>query len=963
MQPSGILETAKATNPVKDLQRYGQSIWLDYIRRNLLTSGELKKLIDEDGLRGMTSNPAIFEKAIVGSTDYTDLLQSLAQKHDLDAKARYEVLAIRDIQDAADFLRPVYDATRRRDGYVSLEVSPYLARDTNGTLDEARRLWKAVARENVMIKVPGTAEGIPAFQQLIGEGININVTLLFAQEVYEKVAEAYIAGLEQLSATGGDVSKMASVASFFISRIDTLVDSKVNEKLKAKPDAQQEALLKGIFGKVAIANGKLTYQKYLQIFSGPRWEKLAARGAQTQRVLWASTSTKNPAYRDVIYVEELIGKDTVNTVPPATLDAFREHGRVRESLTENIESAKQTMSDLAKVGISMKEVTDQLTVEGVKLFADAFDKLLGAVEKSTRNEVSPKVNKQNFKLPPDLASSVKTHIDDWRANGKVRRLWQRDASLWTNTDEAKWLGWLGVTEEQTARLRDFRQLAEDVKSAGFTHVLLLGMGGSSLCPEVLKMTFGKLTAFPELHVLDSTDPAQVKSFENRIDLSRTLFIVSSKSGSTLEPNIFKQYFFERAKEVAGPGKAGSQFIAITDPGSKMEQVARSDHFRHIFHGLASIGGRYSALSDFGVIPALAMGLDVAKFLDRTEDMVQACASSVPVEENPGAVLGVVLGAAHNLGRDKVTIITSPGISDLGAWLEQLLAESTGKDGKGIIPVDREQVGEPEVYGKDRLFVYLRLETAPDAAQDTKVTALENSGQPVVRISLGDTYDLGQEFFRWEIATAVAGSIIGINPFNQPDVEASKIATRNLTSEYEKTGALPEERPLIDRDGIKLFTDTKNAEALAKAAGNDQSLVGFLRAHLNRMQAGDYFALLAYVQMNGANEDKLQAIRHMLRDSKRVATCLGFGPRFLHSTGQAYKGGPDSGVFLQITCDDAVDLPIPGQRYTFGIVKAAQARGDFQVLAERNRRALRVHLGEDVQKGLVTLQSAIKQVLG
>jgi transaldolase/glucose-6-phosphate isomerase len=963
MQPSGILETAKATNPVKDLQRYGQSIWLDYIRRNLLTSGELKKLIDEDGLRGMTSNPAIFEKAIVGSTDYTDLLQSLAQKHDLDAKARYEVLAIRDIQDAADFLRPVYDATRRRDGYVSLEVSPYLARDTNGTLDEARRLWKAVARENVMIKVPGTAEGIPAFQQLIGEGININVTLLFAQEVYEKVAEAYIAGLEQLSATGGDVSKMASVASFFISRIDTLVDSKVNEKLKAKPDAQQEALLKGILGKVAIANGKLTYQKYLQIFSGPRWEKLAARGAQTQRVLWASTSTKNPAYRDVIYVEELIGKDTVNTVPPATLDAFREHGRVRESLTENIESAKQTMSDLAKVGISMKEVTDQLTVEGVKLFADAFDKLLEAVEKSTRNEVSPKVNKQNFKLPPDLASSVKTHIDDWRANGKVRRLWQRDASLWTNTDEAKWLGWLGVTEEQTARLRDFRQLGEDVKSAGFTHVLLLGMGGSSLCPEVLKMTFGKLTAFPELHVLDSTDPAQVKSFENRIDLSRTLFIVSSKSGSTLEPNIFKQYFFERAKEVAGPGKAGSQFIAITDPGSKMEQVARSDHFRHIFHGLASIGGRYSALSDFGVIPALAMGLDVAKFLDRTEDMVQACASSVPVEENPGAVLGVVLGAAHNLGRDKVTIITSPGISDLGAWLEQLLAESTGKDGKGIIPVDREQVGEPEVYGKDRLFVYLRLETAPDAAQDTKVTALENSGQPVVRISLGDTYDLGQEFFRWEIATAVAGSIIGINPFNQPDVEASKIATRNLTSEYEKTGALPEERPLTDRDGIKLFTDTKNAEALAKAAGNDQSLVGFLRAHLNRVETGDYFALLAYVQMNGANEDKLQAIRHMLRDSKRVATCLGFGPRFLHSTGQAYKGGPDSGVFLQITCDDAVDLPIPGQRYTFGIVKAAQARGDFQVLAERNRRALRVHLGEDVQKGLVTLQSAIKQVLG
>jgi transaldolase / glucose-6-phosphate isomerase len=963
MQPTGILETAKATNPLKDLQRYGQSVWLDYIRRNLLTSGELKRLIDEDGLRGMTSNPAIFEKAIAGSTDYTDLLNSLAEKRDLDAKARYEILAIRDIQDAADSLRPVYDGTKRRDGYVSLEVSPYLARDTKGTLEEARRLWKAVGRDNIMIKVPGTAEGIPAFQQLISEGININVTLLFAQEVYEKVAEAYIAGLEQLAGAGGDVSKMASVASFFISRIDTLVDSKVNEKLKAAKDAQQKGLLKSILGKIAIANGKLTYQRYLQIFSGPRWEKLAAKGAQTQRVLWASTSTKNAAYRDVIYVEELIGKDTVNTIPPATLDAFRDHGKLRESLTEDIEGAKKSMADLAKAGISMKEVTDTLTNEGVKLFADAFDKLLAAVEKSSRKEITPKVNKQNFKLPSDLASSVKTLIDEWRANGKVRRLWQRDASLWTNTDEANWLGWLGIVPDQSARIQEFRNFAEDVKRSGFTHVLLLGMGGSSLCPEVLKLTFGKISGWPELHVLDSTDPAQVKTFENKIDIAKTLFIVSSKSGSTLEPNIFKQYFFERTKQVVGTDKAGSHFVAITDPGSKMEQVAKADNFRHIFHGLPSIGGRYSALSDFGVVPAAAMGIDVSKFLDRTEEMVEACASSVPVEQNPGAVLGIILGSAHNLRRDKVTIITSPGISDLGAWLEQLLAESTGKEGKGVIPVDREQLGTPEVYGNDRVFIYLRLETAPDAAQDAKVTALENAGQPVVRISLGDTYDLGQEFFRWEIATAVAGSIIGINPFNQPDVEASKVATRNLTSEYEKTGSLPSEQPLIEEGGIQLFTDTKNAQALIKAAGNDVSLKGYLRAHLNRIGAGDYFALLGYVTMNGANEEKLQAIRHLLRDSKRVATCLGFGPRFLHSTGQAYKGGPNSGVFLQITCDDAVDLPVPGQKYTFGVVKAAQARGDFQVLAERDRRALRVHLGEDVDKGLATLQKAIKQALG
>ena len=963
MQPTGIIESAKATNPLKQLLDYGQSVWLDYIRRKLLTSGELKRLIEEDGLRGMTSNPAIFEKAIAGSTDYTDFLASLNSRRELDAKARYELLAIRDIQDAADLLRPVYQSSSRRDGYVSLEVSPYLARDTKGTIEEARRLWQSVGRENVMIKVPGTAEGIPAFQQLISEGININVTLLFAQEVYERVAEAYIAGLEQLAARGGDVSKMASVASFFISRIDTLVDSKVNEQLKSTKDPKREELLKSLLGKVAIANGKLTYQKYLKIFSGPRWEALAKKGAQTQRVLWASTSTKNPAYRDVIYVEDLIGKDTVNTIPPTTLDAFRDHGHVRETLTEQIDAARRTMEDLDRAGISMKAVTDQLTDEGVKLFADAFDKLLEAVEKSTKREVTPKVNQQTHQLPQDLAAAVKSAVDDWRAGGKVRRLWQRDASLWTNTDEANWMGWLSVTEEQIAQIQDLQKVADDVRRAGFSHALLLGMGGSSLCPEVLKMTFGKISGFPELHVLDSTDPAQVKAFENKIDVAKTVFIVSSKSGSTLEPNIFKQYFYERVQQAVGPDKAGSHFIAVTDPGSHMQKAAEADRFRHIFFGVPSIGGRYSALSNFGTVPAAVMGLDVGKFLDRTEQMVEACAASVPVEENPGAMLGIILGTAARAGRDKVTIITSPGISDLGAWLEQLLAESTGKDGKGIIPVDREQLAGPEAYGNDRVFAYIRLESAPDAAQDAKITALEKAGQPVVRISIGDTYDLGQEFFRWEIATAVAGSILGINPFNQPDVEASKVETRKLTSEYEKTGSLPPEKPILEENGIKLFTDQANADALSKASGNDRTLAGYLRAHLNRIGQRDYFALLAFIQMNGAHEDKVQAARHMVRDKKRVATCLGFGPRFLHSTGQAYKGGPNSGVFLQVTCDDAVDLPVPGQKYSFGIVKAAQARGDFQVLVERKRRALRVHLGQDVDRDLERLRAAIQQVLG
>ncbi len=564
-------------------------------------------------------------------------------------------------------------------------------------------------------------------------------------------------------------------------------------------------------------------------------------------------------------------------------------------------------------------------------------------------------------LPETLAATVKTTIADWQSGGKMKRLWDRDATLWTGSDESSWLGWLDIVEEQTAQHDQLLKLAKEVQTRGFEHILLLGMGGSSLCPEVLRMTFGRIPHFPTLHVLDSTDPAQVKAFEHQIDVAKTLFIVSSKSGSTLEPNIFKQYFFERTKQAVGAVKVGSHFMAVTDPGSKMQQVAEADKFLHIFFGRPSIGGRYSALSNFGMEPAAAMGMDTKKFLARAAEMVRACGAGAAVEENPGAVLGVILGAAANAGRDKVTIVASPAISDLGAWLEQLLAESTGKIGKGIIPVDRERLTSPEIYGNDRVFAYIRLEGAVDADQEAKVAAIEKAGHPIVRISMADIYDLGAEFFRWEIATAVAGAIIGINAFNQPDVEASKIATKNLTSEYEKTGSLPSEKPIVEDNGIKLFTDEKNAADLAKAAGSS-TLVAYLKAHLARIKSGDYFAVLGYIQMNAEHEQALQAMRHAVRDSKHVATCLGFGPRFLHSTGQAYKGGPNSGVFLQITCDDAVELPVPGQKYTFGIVKAAQARGDFQVLAERGRRALRVHLGSNLKAGLATLQAAVDKAL-
>jgi glucose-6-phosphate isomerase len=572
------------------------------------------------------------------------------------------------------------------------------------------------------------------------------------------------------------------------------------------------------------------------------------------------------------------------------------------------------------------------------------------------------IQSPRWEFSAPLTQAVQATLNGWQAGNKMARLWRGDPTLWTSDDEDKWVGWLGIVEEQLKQLPQLTAAAADAARAGFTHVLLLGMGGSSLCPEVLKITYGKQPGHPELHVLDSTDPAQIKSVESQVNLARTLCIVASKSGSTLEPNIFKQYFFDRMQQIVGKEKAGEHFIAITDPGSKMQQVAERDHFRKIFFGVASIGGRYSALSNFGMVPAAVMGLDLGKFLQRTSEMVQACKPEVPVDQNPGAVLGAILGTLGNLGRNKVTIITSPGIHDLGAWLEQLIAESTGKIGKGLVPVDREALGAPEVYGNDRVFVHLRLANEPDTAQKQKLDALRSAGHPVVEIELADTYDLGQEFFRWEIATAVAGSILKINPFNQPDVEASKIVTRQLTEAYEKTGKLPEEAPIFDEAGIKLFTDERNAANLKSLAGSDRSLTGYLRAHLSQLSPGDYMALLAYVEMNSAHEETLQAIRHAMRDRKRVATCLGFGPRFLHSTGQAYKGGPNSGVFLQITCDDANDLPVPGQKYTFGTVKAAQARGDFQVLAERKRRALRVHLPKDVDSGLEKLKKAVVEAL-
>ncbi len=946
------------TNPVKALENHGQSVWLDFLARGFIAK-DLKRLIDEDGVKGVTSNPSIFEKAIDASDEYDGSIGKVLKERDRPVAELFERVAVEDIQHAADVLRPVYDELSGKDGFVSLEVSPYLATETKGTIAEARRLWKEVRRKNLMIKVPATAEGLPAIEQLTGEGISINITLLFSQKVYRQVAEAYLAGLETYVAGGGDPSHVASVASFFVSRIDTMVDRQLDEKIAKANDPIEKERLAGLKGKVAIANAKLAYQDYKTLFAGARWERLAARGARPQRLLWASTGTKNKDYSDVLYVEELIGQNTINTMPPATLEAFRDHGGLRDSLEENIEEARRILEELERSGISLDAVTAALLKDGVRLFADSADKLYGAVAHKRMAALGGALDHQQLALGDRLGKTVAHETEEWRASARIRKLWQRDSSIWTGTDENKWLGWL--TSAGDADIADYEDFAERVKGQNFSDAVVLGMGGSSLGPEVLAKSFPKKPGFPKLRVLDSTDPAQVRAMEKAVDIEKTLFIVSSKSGGTTEPNALKNYFFDRVTDAIGARKAGHRFIAVTDPGSSLEKVAIRQGFARVFHGEPSIGGRYSVLSPFGLVPAAAAGIDIHGLIEHALAMVRSCGADVPSQENPGVQLGLAMGLAGLDGRDKVTITCSSPIADFGAWAEQLIAESTGKDGKGLIPIDGELLGEPGIYGNDRFFIDIRTEGEDDPSRDDKLGAIEKAGHPVARIVMKSIDHLGQEFFRFEMATAVAGAVLGINPFNQPDVESAKVKTRELTAAFEKNGKLPAEQPVAAFADADVYTDDGNADALRRA-GADGGLDSWLKAHLSRARGGDYVALLAYIAREAGHIDALQAMRLKLRDRRHVATCAEFGPRFLHSTGQAYKGGPDTGVFLQITADNAKDLKIPGQKASFGVIEAAQARGDFDVLTERGRRALRVHLKGDLESGLKMLDAAIAQAL-
>ncbi len=857
-------------NPLFRLRELGQSVWLDYIRRGLIASGELKRLVDDYAVAGVTSNPSIFNKAISGSTDYDDALRSLVERGERDPKSLFLRLAVEDIGMTADILRPVHDNTKGSDGFASLEVSPNLAHDTAGTILEAGELFSRLARPNVMIKVPGTPEGTPAIEELTAQGVNVNVTLLFDVKAHEQVALAYIAGLERRLAAGQPLDGVSSVASFFVSRVDTAVDALLPESSPLR-------------GKVAIANARIAYQLFNRLFSSLRWERLAAAGGRVQRPLWASTGTKNPNYSDVLYVEELIGPHTVNTMPESTLHAFADHGRLRPTLAQELDEAEMTIGLLAESGIDLEEVTAKLLEDGVAAFQQDFDKLLAGIEAKCGRIVAAE-GRPRLSLG-SLATPLEERLSQMAKAEAPRRIWAKDHTLWKPDPTAisNRLGWLTLPEKMHEGLSHLQPFVEGC--AEFQRVVLLGMGGSSLAPEVLATTFGGRP----LTVLDTTHPEGVLAVERGGDLRQTLFIVASKSGGTVETLSHFAYFFDKAPD-------GSQFVAITDPGTPLEALARQRGFRRVFLNPPDVGGRYSALSYFGLVPAALIGADVHALLDSAEEMACACASCLPIADNPGIWLGALIGEAARAGRDKLTLILPDQIASFGAWLEQLIAESTGKEGTGILPVEGEPLGPADVYGDDRLFVSVGMETAL---------------QPSLVIPFDGPITLGAEFFRWEFATAVAGHVLAINPFDQPNVQEAKDATRRLLD----TDALPTQ-PYDD-----------------------------LGALLETVRPGDYLAIQAYLPRSAENASHLQAARVRLRDRLRVATTVGFGPRFLHSTGQLHKGGPATGVFIQVVDEPSVDVPIPGKPYTFRRLLDAQSTGDLQALRARGRRVARVRLSD------------------
>ena len=892
-----------ANNSLQALRQLGQSVWYDNMYRALIGSGELQRLIDS-GVTGLTSNPTIFEKAVSSGDDYDDSLIAYA-KDGLTPEDAFEALAIEDIQAAADLLRPVYEDTGGADGFASLEVNPHLAHNTEGTIAAAERLFSALGRPNAMIKVPATPEGIPAIRHLIGQGININVTLIFSLDMYARVRDAYVAGLEDLVHSGGDPATVSSVASFFVSRVDTAVDGLLQ-------NSGEE--VSHLLGKAAVANAKIAYQDFEETFATPRFLALSAKGARVQRPLWASTSTKNPEYSDVMYVETLIGPDTVNTMPDATLAAYLEHGTARSSIEDDVEEARETLSALESAGISMDAVTTQLMHDGVKAFADSFDQLIDNISAKRERLLATSAAPAGVSLGKARATADEA-VASLQGSETLARIWSRDHTLWSNdpAEISDRLGWLDVASSMLGEVDDLTSFADEIRRAGIEHIVLLGMGGSSLGPEVLSKCFGGRDGFPELIVLDSTLPSRIRTVANTIDPARTLFLVSSKSGATIEPNMLYKFFRRLAEDAVGSDSAGSHFVAITDPGTPLDDLAERDGFRRTFRNPPDIGGRYSVLSFFGLVPAALIGCDIRALLRSAISMQAACGPEARAPGNPGAWLGAVIGALARSGRDKLTILTSPSLAPIGPWVEQLVAESLGKNGAGVVPIVGEPPMCPELYGDDRNFVYLKL-TGEDSDVDALAEDLALLRHPVIRYELEDLSDMGAEFYRWEFAIATAAAVMGVHPFNQPDVQRAKYLTGQFLDKFESDGLAPDLSP---RGSLSdLVADTKQA---------------------------DYIAILAYIEQTPETDLALNSLRATISARHRVPTTLGYGPRYLHSTGQLHKGGPDNVALLMLTTPHETDIEIPGENYTFGVLADAQAASDLHALRGIGRRTARVVL--------------------
>lgn len=913
-------------NPVEQLHEHGQSVWMDYIRRDLIESGELADRVQAGELRGVTSNPTIFEKAIGESDLYNSALRPLAHAG-WEAEAVVDALVVQDIRAAADELLPLYESTNGGDGFVSIEVDPRLADDSETTVEEADRLWNVVNRPNVMVKIPATSAGIPAIEEAIRRGINVNVTLIFALERYTEVMEAYLSGLEARLDEGQAVDHIASVASFFVSRVDSAVDRLLEDIVRKEgPEAERAAAL---LGKIAIANAKLAYAQFEATFESPRFETLRAKGARLQRPLWASTSTKNPAYPDTYYVDNLIGPNTVNTLPPSTLEAFKDHGKSELTLEENLSASRAQLEALESLNISMEQVTDQLEREGVRKFSDSYLSLLDTVRERCsrmRSEIRP------------ILEKVQEVWERLQADSVSEGIWQRDARLWSRQtgkgeEIRNRLGWLNLPQASWARLQEIDAFVQGLKGSGITNAVLLGMGGSSLAADVLRRMLAREVGLT-FYVLDSTDPIMIRRIARNAPVRSSLFIVASKSGTTVEPLALMEYFWRRAQRSRG-AQAGDHFAAITDPGTHLEQVARERGFRKVFSSPADVGGRYSALSEFGLVPAALMGVDLEALLEGGADMADVCRPELKDVKNQGIYLGGLIGAAGFSGRDKLNFIADEDLEPFVDWIEQLIAESSGKEGRGFLPIVGEPPGGAEAYGDDQLLIYLRSDGSYDRYVDrwiesrVPVAILETSAEPRA---------LGRMFFQWEMATAVACHLINVNAFDQPNVQRAKNRAEALMKAYRKRGSLPEVKVLWQRDGWRVTGGTEGG-----IGAGAQDVEAVLTSILSEADRGEVVHLLAYLPYRRSHRVRIEAVRRRIRDDWGRTSTFSYGPRYLHSTGQIHKGGPDNGVFLIVRAKAEKDEDIPDMGLPFGVLQQAQAVGDLQALNSLDRRAYGVEL--------------------